>query len=61
MREVIYGFLGFEGRIWDLIVLIPDHCLSVSGKCYCISHKSSESSDTVIYNNNESDLFSEEL
>ena len=20
---------GFEGGIWDLIVLIPDHCLSV--------------------------------
>ena len=21
---------GFEGGIWDLIVLIPDHCLSVN-------------------------------
>ena len=21
--------IGFEGRIWDLIVLIPDHCLSI--------------------------------
>ena len=20
---------GFEGGVWDLIVLIPDHCLSV--------------------------------
>ena len=20
--------LGFEGRIWDLIVSVPDHCLS---------------------------------
>ena len=20
---------GIEGRVWDLIVLIPDHCLSV--------------------------------
>ena len=20
---------GFEGRIWDVIVLIPDHCLSI--------------------------------
>ena len=19
---------GFEGRMWDLIVLVPDHCLS---------------------------------
>ena len=28
----IYAFsyfpFGFEGRIWDLIVLVPDHCLS---------------------------------
>ena len=23
---------GFEGRIWDLIVLVPDHCLSF----YCM-------------------------
>ena len=22
-------FFGFEGGMWDLIVLIPDHCLSV--------------------------------
>ena len=19
---------GFEGRMWDLVVLVPDHCLS---------------------------------
>ena len=28
----IYAFsyfpFGFEGRIWDLIVSVPDHCLS---------------------------------
>ena len=23
-----YFPFGFEGRIWDLIVLVPDHCLS---------------------------------
>ena len=23
-----YFPLGFEGRIWDLIVSVPDHCLS---------------------------------
>ena len=22
------GLFGFEGRIWDLIVSVPDHCLS---------------------------------
>ena len=21
---------GFEGRIWDLIVSVPDHCLSLN-------------------------------
>ena len=26
---VLYDFpFGFEGRIWDLIVSVPDHCLS---------------------------------
>ena len=24
----IYFPFGFEGRIWDLIVSVPDHCLS---------------------------------
>ena len=23
-----YFPIGFEGRIWDLIVSVPDHCLS---------------------------------
>ena len=23
-----YFTFGFEGRMWDLIVLVPDHCLS---------------------------------
>ena len=23
-----YFPFGFEGRIWDLIVSVPDHCLS---------------------------------
>ena len=23
-----YSPFGFEGRIWDLIVSVPDHCLS---------------------------------
>ena len=22
------SILGFQGGVWDLIVLIPDHCLS---------------------------------
>ena len=25
---------GFEGGVWDLIVLIPDHCLSILCKSY---------------------------
>ena len=24
-----YFPFGFEGKIWDLIVSVPDHCLSV--------------------------------
>ena len=28
MYLVIYFPYGFEGKIWDLIVSVPDHCLS---------------------------------
>ena len=30
-RQFVYSIIslfGFEGRIWDLIVSVPDHCLS---------------------------------
>ena len=29
-RELYLCFFpfGFEGRVWDLIILVPDHCLS---------------------------------
>ena len=27
-RQFMYFPFGFEGRMWDLIVLVPDHCLS---------------------------------
>ena len=29
-RQFIFSYFpfGFEGRIWDLIVSVPDHCLS---------------------------------
>ena len=26
--SLVISLFGFEGRIWDLIVLVPDHCLS---------------------------------
>ena len=26
---VVLNYFGFEGGMWDLIVLIPDHCLSI--------------------------------
>ena len=29
-----YFPFGFEGRIWDLIVSVPDHCLSF---CFSVS------------------------
>ena len=25
---LVVSLFGFEGRIWDLIVSVPDHCLS---------------------------------
>ena len=28
-----YFPFGFEGRIWDLIVSVPDHCLSFYFSC----------------------------
>ena len=30
-----YFPFGFEGRIWDLIVSVPDHCLSFYFETYC--------------------------
>ena len=29
MYYVVISFFGFECRVWDLIVSVPDHCLSV--------------------------------
>ena len=28
-KQPINQFFGFEGEVWDLIVSIPDHCLSL--------------------------------
>ena len=28
LKSHSFEIVGFEGRIWDLIVLVPDHCLS---------------------------------
>ena len=30
-----YFPLGFEGRMWDLIVSVPDHCLSFYFSNWC--------------------------
>ena len=30
---------GFEGRMWDLIVSVPDHCLSFYFECNENRHK----------------------
>ena len=32
---VLLSLFGFEGGLWDLIVLMPDHCLSV----YFVNYK----------------------
>ena len=41
----VYQFLcvssfpfGFEGGMWDVIVLIPDHCLSIFFACFVVPH-----------------------
>ena len=31
-----YFPFGFEGRIWDLIVSVPDHCLSFYFDRFCL-------------------------
>ena len=28
LMYLVISLFGFEGRIWDLIVSVPDHCLS---------------------------------
>ena len=30
---LVISLFGFEGRIWDLIVSVPDHCLSFYFAC----------------------------
>ena len=35
-RQFMYYFpFGFEGRVWDLIESVPDHCLSFYSVCVC--------------------------
>ena len=34
-----YFPLGFEGRMWDLIVSVPDHCLSFYFTICCMYSK----------------------
>ena len=32
--HLVISLFGFEGRMWDLIVSVPDHCLSVYLTCF---------------------------
>ena len=47
-----YFPFGFEGRIWDLIVSVPDHCLSF---CFSIKPSCCQTLDAVF----QKDLFSD--
>ena len=38
---LVISLFGFEGRIWDLIVSVPDHCLSF----YYVSTKTKSTND----------------
>ena len=31
---LVISLFGFEGRIWDLIVSVPDHCISFYFRCF---------------------------
>ena len=31
--QFMYLAFGFEGKMWDLIVSVPDHCLSFYFEC----------------------------
>ena len=35
---LVISLFGFEGRIWDLIVSVPDHCLSFYFKPNVLFH-----------------------
>ena len=44
-----YFPFGFEGRIWDLIVSVPDHCLSFYFSRYKAKSLDHEIEVTVTY------------
>ena len=47
-----YFPIGFEGRIWDLIVSVPDHCLSFYFGAYCCCNgRLSEKSVAILSQN----------
>ena len=51
-RQFMYCYFpfGFEGRIWDLIVSVPDHCLSfyfATVDIFCLVHSAVSSAGHV--------------
>ena len=49
-RQFMYFPFGFEGRMWDLIVSVPDHCLSFySTFSYTIEVKAISFKKSVTY------------
>ena len=56
---LVISLFGFEGRIWDLIVSVPDHCLSlllvyynsteIDKRCYLIFKDRSVTSSIPTY------------
>ena len=52
-----YFTFGFEGRMWDLIVSVPDHCLSfyfvyITGQRLCSHHRRTEQQQVIQCNFN---------
>ena len=35
----MWDFFGFKGWMWDLIVMVPDHCLSFYFACLVLMSK----------------------
>ena len=58
---ISYFPFGFEGRMWDLIVSVPDHCLPFYFPSKLKSHTSGWFNGQVFYPSDEVDGFSAHL
>ena len=50
---LVISLFGFEGRIWDLIVSVPDHCLSFYSESPIICYKYYNPIRNTVFNFNK--------